>query len=774
MITCKPPSELVKNFIRPLIHDDDDDDDATSPSMLNLNGQACRRRCIRAVVVALHPHRSHRPHRGDDQIVHSIVARSFVAHTARSRPSAIVARRQGRPPADEEDDDNGVTTTTTSSTIGSSSSAVQEISSTTRSARREIFNQLRYLQDPVRLANRVRILLRDGNLDQAMELVRAASKTIPCTVSWNHLINYQMYEGKVKAALKTYNEVRGIRSECENPLDETKVQEKEMMLMVDPCQMKKRGQTPDAHTYTLLLRGLAEHAHHPLAHGKALLIFQSMFAPNAPVRPSIIHTNAVLKVCTRAQAMDSIWMIAGKMPGSGSGAPDSWTWTTIINALRQDATTQPPPLPPSQPAPPHPTDDRSAKREQAIVDGRRMWVDIIHRWRKGELTIDEPLVCAIGRLLLIGRRPKDWEDVFSLMEQTMNISVLTPRLGKEASSPSPPTSSSSLSSLSSSSSSSEDDAETRSQPDDSRMEEAHRAFDSRVGTSMDHHPSSRWTQMDTVAYIRPSHNTLSLILETCIQLRNKKAGTAYWELLTDPSSYDVRPDSDNYHTYLRLLRIMRASRESVETVEEMAGRPSRTGQRMMAAKTFLIAMSTCRRDGLNRHRLSHAGRVLELMQANLADPSIKVMDMYLDMVIAAPDIPARRLALKKLEPVVSNARGLIAYGRARDAKRTDQATRAEMVFFVRRLVGAYGHLLGLRDQWSRHDWRDLKIERDRLSLYLEKHPLDAPSPLHPLEGNTRRARLTPRAIREDDDDQISDGDEIERSSTAEELTSHPT
>ena len=139
-----------------------------------------------------------------------MVARSFVARTIRSRrsgPVAVVGRRQSRPSTDDDDNNNNNDVTNGGST--SSSSADQETSSTIRSARRELFNQLKYLQDPVRLADRVRILLRDGTtFDQAMELVRAASKNMPCTVSWNHLINYQMYAGKVKAALKTYNEVR--------------------------------------------------------------------------------------------------------------------------------------------------------------------------------------------------------------------------------------------------------------------------------------------------------------------------------------------------------------------------------------------------------------------------------------------------------------------------------------------------------------------------------------------------------------------------------------
>jgi pentatricopeptide repeat protein len=37
--------------------------------------------------------------------------------------------------------------------------------------------------------------------------VRAASKTIKCTVSWNHLIDWQLSKGKINGAIRIYNEV---------------------------------------------------------------------------------------------------------------------------------------------------------------------------------------------------------------------------------------------------------------------------------------------------------------------------------------------------------------------------------------------------------------------------------------------------------------------------------------------------------------------------------------------------------------------------------------
>ena len=67
--------------------------------------------------------------------------------------------------------------------------------------------ELRYLNDPLKLAkNTLDLLSRDEHV-KALELVRLASRTMPCIVSWNHIIDYDMSKGKVAAAVKTYNEV---------------------------------------------------------------------------------------------------------------------------------------------------------------------------------------------------------------------------------------------------------------------------------------------------------------------------------------------------------------------------------------------------------------------------------------------------------------------------------------------------------------------------------------------------------------------------------------
>ena len=65
-----------------------------------------------------------------------------------------------------------------------------------------------YANDPLKLAEYIRKALKGDDFDTALAVVRAASKRLACTVSWNHLIDWQMSKGKMNAALKTYNEVQ--------------------------------------------------------------------------------------------------------------------------------------------------------------------------------------------------------------------------------------------------------------------------------------------------------------------------------------------------------------------------------------------------------------------------------------------------------------------------------------------------------------------------------------------------------------------------------------
>ena len=73
--------------------------------------------------------------------------------------------------------------------------------------RPELRTELIYLRDPLKLGQRVQDLLRVGKAENALEMVRAASKSMECTVSWNFLVSHELQEGRIRGALKLYNEV---------------------------------------------------------------------------------------------------------------------------------------------------------------------------------------------------------------------------------------------------------------------------------------------------------------------------------------------------------------------------------------------------------------------------------------------------------------------------------------------------------------------------------------------------------------------------------------
>ena len=70
--------------------------------------------------------------------------------------------------------------------------------------------ELKFLKDPLALADRIRSLLKDADAPEpakAYSMVRIASRTIQCTVAWNHVMDFEMSKGRISVAMKAYNEV---------------------------------------------------------------------------------------------------------------------------------------------------------------------------------------------------------------------------------------------------------------------------------------------------------------------------------------------------------------------------------------------------------------------------------------------------------------------------------------------------------------------------------------------------------------------------------------
>lgn len=468
--------------------------------------------------------------------------------------------------------------------------------------------------------------------------------------------------------------------------------------------MKKRAQFPDSYTYTILLRGLAANAHDSGALGKALSIYHSMSAPNSRVQPSIIHTNAMLKVCARALDMDGLWGVAAKIPESGPASANATTYVTILNAIRQSLLVN---------VPVGEEENQTAeRRERGIMEGRRMWEEIVGKWRNADLIIDEELACTMGRLLLIGARPRDWDDVLSLVEQTMDIPRLVPRLGtparKEAGYP---------------------NLRAPNVPEQFRFDDDHLSPGNRPARGDEFLPITAYGVKSAVSnpltYATPTNNTLSLVQEACQKVVAMKAADEYWNLLTDPTTYGIVPDVNNLNARLRVLRQNRASAQAVDLLtHDFLGKGMEP-----RAGTIRIAMSTCVRDKNNHNSLRHAGQIVDIMMKTLEDADPKTVSRYAELAVDFPLAKGSDYidALARLHPIVNNIRLQLGVGGAdrgtgKGACYLYGEQRRDAITALRKILGLYDKLVN-SVLVSEEEKRPYKVEKARLSAFL--HRVDA-------------------------------------------------
>jgi hypothetical protein len=466
-------------------------------------------------------------------------------------------------------------------------------------------------------------------------------------------------------------------------------------------QMKKRAQFPDSYTYTILLRGLSINAHTSGVLSKALSIYHSLSAPNSRVEPSIIHTNAALRVCARAMDMDALWGVAGKIPENGPNAANVVTYLTIINAIRQNLIVNKPTG--------ETEDEAAARRERGIIEGRRMWEDIVARWRNADMKIDEELVCAMGRLLLVGSRPRDWDDVLSLVEQTMDVPRLVPRLGTmERTAAGFPR------------------LRAPHTPAQFRFDDDHLAPD-KTPTRGDEFlaltPQGVGKAVSNpLSYVRPGNNTLSIVQEACQKIVANKAAEEYWDLLTDPTTYGIVPDVNNLHMRLRNLRQNRASASALALLEDdMVGKgiTPKPG-------TFRIALSTCVRDKNNHNSLRNASQMVQIMLKTLEDADAKSAGMYAELALTFPLAKGQDLvdALTVLQPVVKSIRLQLGVGGERSFGRAGATylkgeERQDAISALRKVYAVYDRLL-VSNMLPEERKAPFKEERARLGSFIQR------------------------------------------------------
>lgn len=393
---------------------------------------------------------------------------------------------------------------------------------------------------------------------------------------------------------------------------------------------------PNAHTYTIMLRGYARRRSE-----SSLLTAKKIYAmigkPNSGVQPSTIHHNAMLEVCARHYNMDALWEVVSGLPDSGEGEPDSITYTTIINAIRAVAELKIAKLERK----PGSGQEVEAKKMEAVRLGKGIWANVVQRWRSGALMPDQRLASAMARLLIFGGRDCDYLDALALLNQTMGIPLLVSKnsMARDKGSDVENAEKSEIvdvyrvikeiSGSQGRAPAEEPEPKTETETEIPESEEFRHLFDpvdiNEVQRAIEKR-SGKPLQRELLLPL-PYNTELSLILEACQQLEPGLA-RKYWSILTSPDGdFVVQPDEVSYHHYLRNLRVSRSSAESLRVIrDEMAPR------KLVSQKTFRIALSTCSRDRNNPHVLDTAGRLVELMNKTLPHPLVPALQDYMEIV----------------------------------------------------------------------------------------------------------------------------------------------
>lgn len=343
--------------------------------------------------------------------------------------------------------------------------------------------------------------------------------------------------------------------------------------------MKKRAQLPNAQTYTIIFKGCAQSQHPKLAVGEALRIYNAMLS-SSRLKPNITHLNAILDVCAKAQDLESMFVTLRS--ADKSRAPNNWTYTIILNALRHQPSNSKG-LGDSDSA-----DAQSVRKsiETTIQRGKLVWDEVMARWKKNEIVMDEELMCAMGRLLLLGGT-KETESILALLSNVLGA----PRFDKEQ--------------LPTPGQKPESDQNGKSQT-----------------------PSAPETRQQQQRQLQgPSKpiagkNTLSLVIKALGLGRRTKLATKYWDYLT--GTFGISPDRWNYKHYLDSLSTGAASGKAARVIEAM---PADMVDGLVVRRGLLM----CHFDGYNENAFENATVIFDAMMKKMRTPDAECMKLFLQV-----------------------------------------------------------------------------------------------------------------------------------------------
>ncbi|KAM7223617.1 hypothetical protein V8F06_001091 [Rhypophila decipiens] len=429
---------------------------------------------------------------------------------------------------------------------------------------------LQYLKDPKLIADHVKATLQKDKFLEALLLTRKASRNTKVTVSWNHLIDYQMKQQRLHAAIKLYNE------------------------------MKKRGQKPDATTYTVIFRGCASSNHPKLAVSEALRIYNKMISVGE-IKPNMIHFNAVLDVCSRAGDIESLFGVVSTAT-EGLRNPNNWSYTIIFNALRYQAWDTKDMTP----------EDIRNNKQLAITRARTIWEEVMERWRDGKVMVDEQLVCAMGRVLATGDKLEN-DSILELLEQTMEIPNFN-KTANQAALPKPAEEESATQEITATPTSTEGESGDSPQPKQPEV-----ISKPKPTTKA---PVAKRSSSNNFTYPKPSNNTLSLLLTSIANTRKTSIAPRYWEYMT--KTLNIVPDKDNYVRYVQVLAKAHNSTKAAEVIPTI---PSDCLNPMI----YRVAFTCCAFDSQNNPQaFEHAKTIFRDMVKRTRVPDPLSMRIFLN------------------------------------------------------------------------------------------------------------------------------------------------
>lgn len=436
--------------------------------------------------------------------------------------------------------------------------------------------------------------------------------------------------------------------------------------------MKKRGVKPNAQAYTMMLRGLSKSDKVPNYDPLKLAwsIYQNLFRAELKPMLSLIHHNAMLNVCANHLGMDTMWEIAGQLPEEGKDSPDSFTYTIILNAIRKSIQWETGKL----------QDDQLQKvndiRIKGVTEAKRVWSDVVGRWERGSLKIENMLVSSMAGVLFEGTGDGHLYEVLQLFNQTTGVPVfakkpppvnmktsrrLNSRMGtpiteeqarKESNVPFVDAKGKKFMAADAESafypgpeSFTGSDYEYQREMTEDEEKELQETLWRRVvpeGTSPNPPPLA-----DGPSYLPIGNRDLTLIMETCLQM-TESVGPAksYWRyLVEEKNEHSVVPDRRSFVRYLRVLRVARQSRLTAEVIRDQM-----VPQGLESGLPFHLGLSTCRRDRKNLNVFTNANQMLQLMDSALLFPDCRALESYLELIKVLRRSPQDLLVLNGLDP----------------------------------------------------------------------------------------------------------------------------